>query len=473
MNEEHPVDVTPGWETGATRRVISLGVARAMAQALALAWFLVAARLLSDRDFGMVATGLAFFAILSGLGDLGMTRTVVRHVAADPCTLWPTYRRALMLRIVGGIGVGTTATAAVALAATRVNPLVVALAGVIATASGATELAYAGLRSVGWVRPEMVMLVVERAVFLAAAWPLLTAGAGPIAVLVLYALTNALSAVITGAFVRRAQPQEMRTSASLTDREARRTAAVLALAAVSPRASAVILAVAAGSEAVGVFSVAQRPVESVAMLAIATAAPVLPILRAHVTRHRTEAALHTARVALGTLAVALAPVVTWWMVAPQQVLDLLVGPERYPRAEVVLRGVALTALTWSLRGICEFLLLAQERAGRLLKITTTGLVVNVVLSAPLAAWKGATGAAAGLVVSEVVMSVMLLAAVPALVSRATSRLVGPAALMSALVAVTLVPVRHHLLGSLAFVLGWSVVALGVAVRLVRRPEVVT
>ncbi len=87
------------WSRSHTHRCLALGGSRAFAQLLAMAWFVAAARILTDAQYGVVATGMAFFAVFAGVGDVGTTRTLVRHVAAEPRMVWTTYRAAVGVRV--------------------------------------------------------------------------------------------------------------------------------------------------------------------------------------------------------------------------------------------------------------------------------------------------------------------------------------------------------------------------------------
>lgn len=460
----------PGWGSGASRRFLALAGGRAVAQVLGMVWFLVAARLLSDADFGVVAAGLAFFAIFAGIGDLGTTRTVVRFVAADHATLWPVYTRCLGLRLAGGVVVGLATTAVIAVLPVPVSPIVVLLAGAMATASGATELGYAALRAVGRINVELILLVVERGLFLAIGLAVVVRGGGPVAVLVVYTCTNLFTAVVVGIATFRARPPTAVEPPSLTDREARFTAAGFALVTVGPRVGPLLLALFASTTAVGGFAVAQRPIEAMTLFALSTAAPVLPIVRSRITGGRRTEAEHAAVSVAGAIAVALMPLLVWFVVAPTVVIDLFFGADRYPGAEVVLQILALTALTWSFRGVGEFVLLAEERARTFLAVAGTGTLLTVVVGIPLVISREATGAAAAVLGAEVVMTLLLLRAAPALGDRRALRAYAPAAALGLIGAVAFVPTRTSVPASVAVLLVLLVPAALLALRLVRQLE---
>ena len=195
-----------GWNRGVSHRFVSLAVARGLTQVISLVWFLVAARNMSEFDFGQVATGLAFFALFAGLGDLGTTRTVVRFVAADNATLWPAFTRTVRLRVLGGVTVGLVGTVLILILPVPVDPVIVLLAGAIAVVSGLTELGYAALRSIGKTAVEMVLLPAENTMFLVVGSLLVVHGQGAIAILVTYLATNGLSALVVGVAVLRTRP---------------------------------------------------------------------------------------------------------------------------------------------------------------------------------------------------------------------------------------------------------------------------
>jgi O-antigen/teichoic acid export membrane protein len=464
-------DESASWAAGTAHRLIALAGGRAVAQVLAMVWFFAAARQLSDQDYGVVATGLAFLAVFSGIGDLGTTRTTVRHVAADERTMWPAFIAAVRIRSLGGLGIAVLTAAAIAIAPVPVDPGIVLLAGAIATVSGITELAFAALRSVGRTRFETGMLVFERGLFLVVGLGAVGAGAGPGAVLGIYLFTNALSAVWSAAVVHRARPADARPSGPFLDAEGRYTAMSFALLVATPRLGPLLVALFASTTAVGVYSVAQRPLESMTLFAIATATPVLPVIRGHLAR---GAAVHAERVAVATIAAtgtAMLPLLAWFTVSPTMVLDLFFGAGRYDGAAIVLRLLSATALTWCFRGVGEFVLLGGERARQTLVITGSGGLLSLAIGVPLVIAHGATGAAIAVLAGELLMVGLLIRAEPSLVGAAARRVYAPGVAVAVASAGSLALLGGTVLGSLLMMVILQVGALALAVRMIRKLEV--
>lgn len=440
-----------GWENGASRRFVSLAGARAVTQVVSLAWFLLMARLMSEFEFGQVVTGLAFFALFAGLGDLGTTRTIVRFVAADHRTLWPAYTRTLQIRIAGGLVVGGSGTLLIWALPVPVDPIIVLLAGAIAVVSGATELGYAALRSIGRTSTELLLLPLERGVFLVLGIVLIERGFGAEAVLCAYLLTNLISAVFVGRAVYRIRPLHAHQPGDVLDREGRKTAAAFALLTVSPRVAPVLLSLLASAAAVAQFSVAQRPIEAMTLFALSTAAPVLPIVRSRLARGDRERGERAASGAAAAIVVAVAPIVVWCIVCPDVVLNALFGTGRYDVSNVALSLLSVTAITWTIRGVGELLLLAEERAGRALAVTGIGTASAIVLGVPGVLVWGVNGAAGSVLISELVMTALLAFALPRLVDRTSLQRFLPAIFVGfvALVALGVAPKT----------IGWSIVVL--------------
>ena len=224
-------EVGSGWDRGAGRRFASLALSRGVVQVLRLVWFVLAVRLLPETALGEVATGLVFFAIFAGIGDLGTTKTVVRRVSADTELLWPIVRTALWIRVLGGLASGVVVVGGLAIAGAAVRPVVVALAAVAAAASGCTEIACAALRTLAHSRTEQAVLILERIGFIGIAVGLIQLGGGSVSILVLYVVTNVISGTVTTVAVirRRSTITSSTPVPSLWDAEARRTALGLSL----------------------------------------------------------------------------------------------------------------------------------------------------------------------------------------------------------------------------------------------------
>jgi O-antigen/teichoic acid export membrane protein len=393
--------VVPGWRAGSARRLAGLAIARLANQAIGICWFVVAARVLDDRQFGILSAALAMVIVIGALSDLGVTRTVVRYATIDQRLLWPAYRRGVELRLVAGLGLGLLAIGAFALSGVDTPASAIALGAAIALASGITETAFASLRAVGLVRTEMALLVGERALFAVLALVALALGGGALAVLTVYLGTNALSAVI--GLIRLAR---FRTGAhrppppAMLDAEGRRTALASTLVTVVPRLSALVLVLVAAPTAVGTLSIAQKAPEALAIFAVGVMAPLLPIVRPHVLAGDRALAAQRATIVTVAALYLLGPVIAWLIVRPEDALSLVFDASDRSGAATATVLLALAAFVVVLRTAGEQLLLADGRAGDYLAAMAAGAAVCVVLAVALVPDHGPVGAAVASLAAE-------------------------------------------------------------------------
>jgi O-antigen/teichoic acid export membrane protein len=250
--------------------------------------------------------------------------------------------------------------------------------------------------------------------FVGLGWYAVEAGGGAVAVLVVYILTNLVTAIATGLVVHRVGRGGEGAVPALLDAEARRSAVGFALLALGPRVTPLLLSVLAASDTVATYAVAWRPVEGVSLLAISLVTPVLPMLRSLHTRGKSAELDRAVQSVSHATIVALLPIVLWFLVAPDQVIRLLVGSDKYSEAEPLLSILAAVVLTWFLRSLAEATLLAREKAGTFAAITTTGFAFTVVAAPILIVALDASGAAWATLGAELVMLALIFGLVPAL-----------------------------------------------------------
>ncbi len=397
-------------------RLAALTGGRLAGQALGFAWFLVAARLLAPASFGRMSAGLAVFALVSTLGDLGTMRSVVRLASDDPTVARAAFARAVAVR---GAGVGAIGAVFLILSATGAVDIpvpTVALAIGIALASGITDLGYGALRAVGRAGLESVGLLVERVAFVAVAWAAVVLVGGADSVLASYLATNAAAAVVVTVALGRVAGPTAGSRPRLLDAEGRRTAAGFVLLSLGPRVGLVLVALLGPATVVGRYAVAWRPVEAVSLLVMALLTPLLPAMRVAQGATEPEAAAEAVRLSHRAVVVATAvalPVGATLAARPDLALDGLAGPG-YGAAAPALTVLAAVLVTWCLRAAVEQHLLAVGRIGTFARTTAVGLAVNLAVGVPLVRTSGATGAAVASLVAEGVMVVALAAAVPEL-----------------------------------------------------------
>ena len=323
---------------------------------------------------------------------------------------WPAFVSCARHRILGGAGLGVVVVGAFAVLPASFPAKYVVLAALIALASGIAEVGFGSLRSLNDARAEVRVVVAERVVFVAAAVIAMSRGHGALAILVLYALTNLMSAVAVTAMIHRRSGHARCARPTVLDREGRATALASTLLIVMSRSSTVVLVLMASPATVGRFIVASRIPEAVALLGATALAPLLPTLRAGYGAVSGDRVRAVSVLAWSTRIVLLAasPVVLVLLVAPSLVLRVLVGGGGAAEGAVrPMRVLALWLVLYLVRSRFELIALASERAGRYAVALSWGLVVNVLITAVGATRHGADAAALGTFSGEVVIVAIL------------------------------------------------------------------
>lgn len=307
---------TRSWANSGWRGIGGVALARLGAQVLGTVWFVVAARSIEATEFAHIAAGLTLVFVFGALGDAGVVRSVSVDVSAQPWALARRFLAGVRLRSAVGASVGAVGVVLVAAAAPQLPVRIVALAGLTALLSGVAETGFAALRAAVRVGTEATMLVVERSLFLAAGLVALAHGGGAVAVMAIYAATNAVTAaVVCGAVAivargRRWESHAMRShrmvSASLgqgdprqgdprrgdprrgdsnaVPRPQRWIAAGSTLTVLAPRVVPLVVILVGATRAAGGVAIAQKPAEALAAFAASIAAPTLPLLAERAAR---------------------------------------------------------------------------------------------------------------------------------------------------------------------------------------------
>lgn len=380
---------------------------RLATQGIGLVWFVVAARVLRDDEMAALALGLFTFGIVSVVADLGATWSVVRVVAGGAGPPFGAFREASTVRTVATALAAVLATASAG--ALGLDVKAVAVGSAIAAASGITEVGFAALRSVGHLRSEGLLRLGERTSFFAlAASVLLLGGRSGFQILLIYAITNTVAAAGVTGVLRAVSPGAQKLDRGvLWNAETARTAIAYAVLSLAPRVAAVTLVVFSSEVEVSAYAVVARPVEAIALLLISLASPALPALRqAAVTGQQLAAKKLTGHFVCSTFLVAV-PILAWCAADGADVLTVLVGGGRYSTAVITLAVVACLAVSWPIRAIVGYALLAQDRSRRYALTGAIQLVCLVAFAVPATATHGAAGAATAVVVSDLIALVML------------------------------------------------------------------
>ena len=450
----------------AARSAAVRGAAEVLGKVATLAWTVVAARALSVADFGAVSYALGVMLLASSLASWGFDTRLVLQGSREPTSLGAAYGGALTWKT--ALGLPALAVGLVAAVATRASTeawvvlLLVSLAGL-------PELWSHSARSVASARQQpggiALALVAQRVATAVAVIGALVADAGAVGVAAGYLVGTLLGWAAHHVAVRRLgvrvgrrdlTPEVLRSAASGTLAVGASTLVLSLLF----RVDVLLLEAFRGDEAVAVYSVAYRLLETVLFVTWAINQAVLPVM-AHASAERRRAGLERA---IAVAAAVYLPFLVVCLVEAEAALTLLFGERYGADAAPVLVWLAPAPLLLAAAAFGGSVLLAEGRRAVVLVAAVVALAANVGLNLALIPSLGGTGAAVATSVSYAIQVGVVLVA--------TSRSTGPPRLLvpllpsvaaSALLGLALLPLRAPVLielavGAVVYVAAWSWVA---------------
>ncbi len=438
-----------------------------------LAWTVVAARLLTQEQFGAFNLALALALIASALAEGGFDPILVRRASEDRRRLALYHTQALAWQVALAVPIFVLAAAAVWLTRPetdlRAAIVLVLLAIFLDIWSDTARSSAAAARD---QTSTSRALALQRLATAALMIPAIVAGLG---------ITGMAAAFLAGSaigwvgHVRAVARLGVAFRPALLDRPGMRVfargtwnlalSALLAIALF--RLDAVLLAVLRGDAAVGEYAAAYRLFETVLFLTFAVVGAVAPLMFERAGDPAEVARL--AELVLVVLGFVYVPFVVVCLADGRAVLELLYGT-RYESAGAALRWLAPTPLAYALAAAVGAVLVARKRTVGILVGAAVALVLNVALNVALIPVLGVAGAAlattAAYVVEAAIGLAFALRLVPGLaIARPFAETLALGALMgAALVALPLPVVIEAPVTAAAYAAGW------VAFVRARRPE---
>ncbi len=401
--------------SGTTERVARNALLKAAVQAtrlLSLAFLVVAARVLGPEGFGKFTFAYALATLLGAALDLGMHSILVRAVArarADTAECWAA---AVTLKLALLAPAGFLFAAFPLLTQRPLDTTLAAwLLGAALVLQSFIELAVTVFTGFERLEFELGVRVVEKVLLFGVGVAGLLLGGRLLLVCGAFAVAAAVSLALAvrlvhRAFARLAWRWDAAGARALGMRLGPVAGAFL-LAFAATRLVPLLVALLAGDLAAGHFGAAVRVLDVVMVVPVVFVAAVYPVL-ARVSaadprfRHMVIQAVELLLIAGLAVALGLTHGAGW-------LVTLVYGPRYGPTAALlaVLGGAACLGFLSHFLG---FVLLALDRAGRLLVVAGVSLAASLVLTPGLVLALGALGGAVGLVLLEAITLMGLLVA---------------------------------------------------------------
>ena len=440
------------------------------------AWTVVAARVLTQEEFGSFTIALALALMISSLAEWGFDPVLVIRGSRDRTRLPALHSQAIAWQTLIGIPV-FLAGGAIAWASRPSEDARAAVVFVLAAvfldlwSDTARSSSAAAQNQAGTATAVSVQRLTAAVLIILA----LALGYGLVGMVVAFFAASVVGWVAHVVAVRKLG---IGFRISLVDRPGMRSLARgtfliglsgLVLMALF-RVDAILLAAISGDRAVGEYASAYRLFETVLFLAYAVNGAVTPVLaprmedRAEV-RRLTELAV----AALGAVYVPFAVVA---LTEADAVLSLIYG-DRYAGAAGALRWLAIVPVVYGISAVAGMVLVIAERTRPLLAAAVVALVVNVALNLLLIPSLEGTGAALATAVAYTVEAAIGLAFVASVAKRIrpltalAEALVAAVPLAVALLALPLPLLVELPIGLAAYAATWLLVVRR------RRPDLMT
>lgn len=370
----------------------------------------VAARELSRADFGAFSYALAFAVLVTTVPNWGFNAVLMREGSVDPDRLSRYYSQALAWRL--GLMVPTFAVAAVVGATSRRDDEAAVALVLVLVATGLDLLADTGKAAAavrGRLEAWALGLVVNRILSAVAAVVVLVAGGGLVGAAAAYLAGSLSGVLVTTVAVARlgVRPTPWRVDVAGMRAMGRQSFA-LGLDGVAAmllaRVDTVILGELRGDEAVAVYSVGYRLLDTVLVVVWSLNSVVFPRLSAAAPAEVRRVAER----ALGAVAAVFVPFGVVLLVRGPEVVGLIFGGDYEQPAAGTVRWLSPTALVFAAGFFASAALLSRRRGGPALLATVVALAANVALNLALVPRFGPAGAAAATTAAYTLEAVVLL-----------------------------------------------------------------
>ncbi|GHJ60118.1 transporter [Nocardioides sp. OK12] len=394
----------------AARNAVVRAVAEVLGKVATLAWTVGAARMLSADDFGAVFYALTIMLVLTSLAAWGFDSGLTRRGSAVPESLPRLFRATQLWKT--GLAVPVLLVAGLLLAGVPAVGSWPVLA--LMLAAGLPELWSQTIRTAAACRQVSAgvssSLVVQRVATAAAVLGALGAGTGAEGV-----AAGFLAGTVVGWLAHVVAARRLDVRQPLRGLERADLAAAVhetVLVGVSGlvlmllfRVDVLILGQLEGAEAVAVYTVAYRILETVLFVTYAINSAVLPVLSSTASSATRRLGVERA-IAVGGFVYL--PFVAVSVMEGRDVIDLLFGPTYADAAAPVLAWLAPAALLLAVASFTDSLLHVLGRHRALLASSSVALVLNVALNLALIPVLGATGAALSTTASYLVQAAAVL-----------------------------------------------------------------
>lgn len=429
--------------------------AETVAKLSTFAWTVVAARKLTQSNFGALNFALSVALILAAIAEWGFDPLLVQRTAKEPAQASRLFTQAITWEGgVASIAFGITMAIAGATATsgtTRLLILLVLAATYLDVYADTIRAAGVALQRQG---STSMALIVQRFATVLLVVPVLLAGGGVTGFAIAFVASYLIGAVAHLVALRHLQ---VRPRLALIDREGMRSfwngslriGLSALLLAVLFRVDALMLSAIKGNAALGAYAAAYKVFETSLFVAFAIGGALFAVMseRGEDSR-RVREVLETA---IGAVLVFFLPYAVVCLVEARELLTLLFGA-RYGHASAdALRWLAFAPAIYAIGFVTQAALVARERTNGMLVAAAATTVLNIALNAVLIPELSIEGAAIVTTVSCIVQAGILLVFMTR-VSEARPRLVRaivPSALSSGVVAVLLVAVSWHVLVEIA------------------------
>ncbi len=418
---DHPAnDLLEGQGRPPGHNAALAAVAEVVGKCSTLAWTVVAARALSQEDFGTFNLALAIAIIAGAVAEGGFDQILVRRASRDPRSIAAYYTQAVTWELGLAVPVFLVTTVAVFLARpdveTRAAVVLLLVALLFDQWSDTARASAAAARDQARISGALAL---QRLTTAALMIPVLLAGFGIVGMAAAF-----LASAVVGwaAHVRAVRALDLRFQWGAVDRvrmvafaRGSWTLGLSALVLLAMfRIDVVILAALQGDEAVGEYSAAYRLFETVLFLTWAVVGATAPLMNARAAdRHEVRRLVESSLVVLGFI---YAPFAAVSLIEGRAVLELLYG-DRYAGATTAVQWLAAAPLVFAAAAVFGSALIALGRLRPVALAALGALIVNLALNFLLIPSFSGTAAALASTSAFAIEAILSLAFLAALLPR--------------------------------------------------------